>query len=915
MATSFIVQRSGREHWKLIQITVFFNCICILHGTAVTQSVRSATIPGRFLFGGLFPVHQKGVDGTCGAINPDRGIQRLEAMLFTLDEINLDQNILPGIRIGTEIFDTCARETIALDRSLEFIRGTFTSLDASDFRCEDGSLAKANKTPKAIAGVIGGSYSSVSEQVANLLRLFKIPQISYASTSARLSDKKRYDYFIRTVPPDNFQAKAMVDIVSKFNWTYVSTVASEGEYGVSGIEAFVEEANARNICISESIKINSNANKNSYIEAVQKLAASPENAKVIILFLRQEDAKGILRAVHEKNMYGRFYWIAADGWGQQTAAVADHERAAEGALTLELQSTFLPEFDKYFFKLNPQDNKRNPWFREYWAKVHKCSWPNVTHPITNPLAKFCTGKEQLSLSVYKQESKVQFIYNAVYALAIALHNMYADVCGNRTEKAELCAEMTKLNGETLLKLYLLNTSFIDKYGALVKFNEKGDALGRYNIMNYQLNRNTRLYEYVLVGNWSTSLELETEKIVWAGGTKDIPSSRCSRPCEYDEYKHVGKNGNSNQCCWMCIKCKEYQYLKDEFTCKECGYGEWPDLDKKGCHSLAEKYMQWNTIYAIIPIVLACVGLFSTCTVIVTFFNFRDTPIVMASGRELSYMLLSGCILCYLITFVLIAKPSTFICGIQRFGVGFGFSVMYSSLLTKTNRISRIFDSARRSARRPPFISPKSQIVIASILIFIQVLFTAIWLVLERPGTRLYTPNERRDEVILKCRTDDISFLMSLVYNMLLIIICTYFAIKTRKIPENFNESKFIGFAMYTTCIIWLAFIPIYFGTLNSFQIQITTLSVSISLSATVILVCLFTPKMYIIVFHPAKNVRKLTMNSTSTKKPQLTTSSVLNSNNYDGSAGERIKLSVNYDERFGVTTTEKEGETENLDML
>ncbi|VDI21407.1 metabotropic glutamate receptor 3-like isoform X2 [Mytilus galloprovincialis] len=459
MATSFTVERSGREHWKFIQITVFLNYICILHGTAVTQSVRSATIPGRFLVGGLFPVHQKGVDGTCGAINPDRGIQRLEAMLFTLDEINLDQNILPGIRIGTEIFDTCARETIALDRSLEFIRGTFTSLDASDFRCEDESLAKSNKTPKAIAGVIGGSYSSVSEQVANLLRLFKIPQISYASTSARLSDKKRYDYFIRTVPPDNFQAKAMVDIVSKFNWTYVSTVASEGEYGVSGIEAFVEEANARNICISESIKINSNANKNSYIDAVQKLAASPENAKVIILFLRQEDAKGILRAVHEKSMYGRFYWIAADGWGQQTAAVADHERAAEGALTLELQSTFLPEFDKYFFKLNPQDNKRNPWFREYWAKVHKCSWPNVTHPITNPLAKFCTGKERLSLSVYKQESKVQFIYNAVYALAIALHNMHANICGNRTGKAELCAEMTKLNGETLLKSYLLNTSF------------------------------------------------------------------------------------------------------------------------------------------------------------------------------------------------------------------------------------------------------------------------------------------------------------------------------------------------------------------------------------------------------------------------------------------------------------------------
>jgi hypothetical protein len=66
---------------------------------------------------------------------------------------------------------------------------------------------------------------------------------------------------------------------------------------------------------------------------------------------------------------------------------------------------------------------------------------------------------------------------------------------------------------------------------------------------------------------------------------------------------------------------------------------------------------------------------------------------------------------------------------------------------------------------------------------------------------------------------DLWFLLSLGYNMILILVCTVYAVKTRKIPENFNESKHIGFAMYTTCVIWLAFIPIYFGTLNSFQVS------------------------------------------------------------------------------------------------
>jgi 7 transmembrane sweet-taste receptor of 3 GCPR len=57
-----------------------------------------------------------------------------------------------------------------------------------------------------------------------------------------------------------------------------------------------------------------------------------------------------------------------------------------------------------------------------------------------------------------------------------------------------------------------------------------------------------------------------------------------------------------------------------------------------------------------------------------------------------------------------------------------------------------------------------------------------------------------------------------VYNMVLITICTIYAIKTRKVPENFNEAKFIGFTMYTTCIIWLAFVPLYFGTGNSYEV-------------------------------------------------------------------------------------------------
>lgn len=230
-------------------------------------------------------------------------------------------------------------------------------------------------------------------------------------------------------------------------------------------------------------------------------------------------------------------------------------------------------------------------------------------------------------------------------------------------------------------------------------------------------------------------------------------------------------------------------------------------------------MRWLSVYSLVPVAVSCLGITLTALVAITFLLHFDTPIVKASGRELSFVLLAGFICNFLMTFFLLAKPTAVICTMRRFGVGFAFAVMYSSLLVKTNRISRIFDSASKSAKRPPFISPKSQLIITLILIGIQIACAGVWLFVSPPGIRHYNPGGRRNDVILKCRIEETSFLISLTYNMLLILICTVYAIKTRKIPENFNESKFIGFTMYTTCIIWLAFLPIYFGTLNNFQVR------------------------------------------------------------------------------------------------
>lgn len=222
----------------------------------------------------------------------------------------------------------------------------------------------------------------------------------------------------------------------------------------------------------------------------------------------------------------------------------------------------------------------------------------------------------------------------------------------------------------------------------------------------------------MVGKWyntSDGLELNLNDVVWSTNhhnnfnntNNELPVSACSLPCNTG----MIRKQQPDTCCWICDKCEDYEYVFNDITCRECPPGHWPYPDKLSCYALPVKYIRWDTAFAIVPLCMTGLGITMTLIVIGLFIKNHDTPLVRASGRELSYMLLFGILVCYCNTFALLARPTTHSCVTQRFGIGVGFSIIYGALLTKTNRISRIFDSAAKSAQRPNYISPRSQVII------------------------------------------------------------------------------------------------------------------------------------------------------------------------------------------------------------
>ncbi|XP_070371186.1 metabotropic glutamate receptor 4 isoform X7 [Equus asinus] len=478
--------------------------------------MNSIRIDGDITLGGLFPVHGRGSEGkACGELKKEKGIHRLEAMLFALDRINNDPDLLPNITLGARILDTCSRDTHALEQSLTFVQALIEK-DGTEVRCGSGGPPIITK-PERVVGVIGASGSSVSIMVANILRLFKIPQISYASTAPDLSDNSRYDFFSRVVPSDTYQAQAMVDIVRALKWNYVSTLASEGSYGESGVEAFIQKSREDGgVCIAQSVKIPREPKPGEFDKIIRRLLET-SNARAVIIFANEDDIRRVLEAARKANQTGHFFWMGSDSWGSKIAPVLHLEEVAEGAVTILPKRMSVRGFDRYFSSRTLDNNRRNIWFAEFWEDNFHCKLSRHALKKGSHVKK-CTNRERIGQdSAYEQEGKVQFVIDAVYAMGHALHAMHRDLCPGRVG---LCPRMDPVDGTQLLK-YIRSVNFSGIAGNPVTFNENGDAPGRYDIYQYQLRNGSA--EYKVIGSWTDHLHLRS------GCTGQGVGSSCPAP--------------------------------------------------------------------------------------------------------------------------------------------------------------------------------------------------------------------------------------------------------------------------------------------------------------------------------------------------------------------------------------------------
>nr|XP_020633801.1 vomeronasal type-2 receptor 26-like [Pogona vitticeps] len=807
--------------------------------------VRSTTSDARCPVGKLHPIkykyHHPG----------DLMIAGIISQLYVMSDITFRRH--PSEEVIDESIYFSARWTYFASLELLSMQDRFIP----NYKCD---------TQVNAVSVIAGPASIFCRHMTNILHLYKIPQLIYGSVPLRNS--KQDLFFHQMFPNELPQNMGILQLLLHFKWTWVGVMVMPNGIGERFVHNVLPTFAQKGICFDFIQQIPNEKFSSNIEDMVTEwigffTIVMGSTARAVIVHGENQ----IMALLRMFPLIQEFWHVSIKTNGKIWIMVARMEFTSvpfqkdwstdfiHGAILFAVSSKEVPGFQKFVQMRNPVSEKEDGFFQVFWEQAFECSFPKAHKREETEM--ICSGEEKLedlptSLFEMTMNSQSYAVYNAVYAVAHALRAAHSAAFKPRG-KADGQRWVLLDQQPWQLHTYIRSISFNNTAGELLKFDQNGALEAGFDIMNWVTFPNQSFFR-VKVGKLDPAAPPDEMFTIF---TSDITWPNVFNQSGILNFPHsigisfVGRmEGCKEENKLLPVAPMKAAYMNDCFQCKE---DQHPNNDQNMCIPKEISFLSYKEPLGISLATLTLLFSYITVMVLGIFIKHRDTPIVRASNRNLTYTLLTGLLFSFLCAFLFIGRPEKVSCMFRQVTFSLIFSVAVSCILAKTIIVVLAFLATRPGSRVRKWLGKWLAPSIVLFCCLIQATICTVWLTTSPPFPD-FDMHSMTKEIVLLCNEGSARMFYSVLGFMgSLALVSFIVAFLARKLPDSFNEAKFIAFSMLVFCTVWSCFLPTYLSTKGKYMVAVEIFSILASSGG--LLGFIFFPKCFIIVVRPELNNR------------------------------------------------------------
>uniref|UniRef100_A0ABM5EIU4 Vomeronasal type-2 receptor 26-like n=1 Tax=Pogona vitticeps TaxID=103695 RepID=A0ABM5EIU4_9SAUR len=718
---------------------------------------------------------------------------------------------------------------------------------------------------------IGGP--DICVYMTHILSLYKFPQLTYGS--APLMENPSQRKFLQQMFPNGaLQDSSILQLLLHFRWTWIGVLSANDIYGEALVHDVLPGWSQHGICFEFIRRFPIVTFSDGFESAIEKEAelyklVMQSQANVMVSF-GEIHTMILLTLMHEfseveDTKRKANVWILSAQ--MDYASLSFHKHCSidflHGAISIAAHSVEVPGFREFLQTRNP--GKEDGFFRVFWEHAFDCRFPSAD--IDSQSEVPCTGEEKLEAlpaSAFEMAMSAQSynMYNAAYVVVHILTSRYPP---RSRKKVTVDGGNGKLLNEESWQLhyFLRRVSFNNSAGERISFNSDGELVAGLDIINWVTFPN-RSFHRIRVGRIDPTgppekvFSISDHSIIWPRDfNQTLPLSLCNEEC-HPGYRKANMEGKPF-CCYDCLPCPEgiISNQTDMEECVECPKSQYPNHNQDSCVPKETTFLSYEEPMGTTLASAVITFSFLTALILALFIKHQETPLVKANNRSLTYTLLISLLLAFLCVLLFIGQPNKLTCLLQQPAFGLIFSVAVSCVLAKTITVVLAFMATKPGSQIRKWLWKRiaSSIVLSCSLI--QAAICVVWLATSPPfpDIDMYSMPE---EMVQECNEGSATmFYCVLGFLGFLAIVSFSVAFLARKLPDSFNEAKFITFSMLMFCSVWVSFVPTYLTSKGKSMMVVESFSILASCAG--LLACIFFPKCFIIVMRPELNCKQQLM--------------------------------------------------------